>query len=126
MPILVHPSGIESRKLIGGGWGAYSPRLAAAAGWSCDGCARYGVNAHGASKPSSACLAAAVGCALHGAIKRLGAIGRGRVSAAGLSCHCKDLIFGKPEIVTPALDVLACWPALPPAGNNACGIDAQR
>jgi hydroxylamine reductase (hybrid-cluster protein) len=67
-----------------------------------------------------------MGRALHGAIKRLGAIGRGRVIAAGLLCHCEDLIFGKPEIVTPALDVLACWPALPPAGHNACGIDAQR
>jgi hypothetical protein len=46
------------------------------------------------------------------------------ILAAGLG-DCDDLRLAEPQLVTPALDVEAWRPALPPAGEGA-GVEAQR
>ena len=45
---------------------------------------------------------------------------------AGCFCGLEDLGFGQPEVRLPAPYMLSGWPTLPPAGEGAVGVKAQR
>ncbi|WP_369682754.1 hypothetical protein [Roseovarius sp. M141] len=46
--------------------------------------------------------------------------------AAGLGRDLDDPIFGEPEVIDPAANVLSRWPALPPGREGRIGGKAQR
>ena len=71
-------------------------------------------------------LAAAAGSALHDAVQRLGPIGGlGVFLPRGFSCF-DDLGLVQTKIIPPAPNMLPRWPTLPPAGQGALGVKAQR
>ena len=68
----------------------------------------------------------APGCTLHDAIQRLGPIRRGRVGVPRGRGRRNDLRLGQTKIDLPPPDVFPGRPALPPAGQGAARIEAQR
>ncbi|MFU8779374.1 MAG: hypothetical protein ACNA7M_17200, partial [Roseovarius sp.] len=63
---------------------------------------------------------------LHSAIEGFGPIRRFGMIASRSLGNSEDRLLNEPQIVTPAPDVLAGWPALPPAGQGAVRRKAQR
>ena len=67
-----------------------------------------------------------LGGALHRPVQRFGAVRWGRVVPPGFGGGLDDPVLGQPEIIAPAAHMGFGWPALPPGGQGAVRIEAQR
>ena len=68
----------------------------------------------------------ALGGTFHCPVEGLGSIGRGGVVPSGFQRGLDDPVFGEAKVVDPAAHMGFGGPALPPGGQGADGIDAQR
>ena len=71
-------------------------------------------------------LGLALGGAFHRPVEGLGSIGRCRVVPLGFGGGLDDPVLGEAKVVDPAAHMGFGGPALPPGGQGADGIDAQR
>ena len=104
--------GVEGREFLGAGPGAL--------------CA-LGLAFAGRGFRGGRCdLRIALGGAFHCPVECLGSIGWGRVVPPGFGGSFDDPVFGQAEIIAPAAHMGPGWPALPPSGQRAVRVQAQR